>query len=134
MAVSGSPRILVVDDQRPLLMSYELIFKRQGYTVVTADKTSTAVELLATEKFDLLLCDLSIEHDRSGLEIIDAARRLAPDTSAVLMTGYTDETLPQEVIDRGVNVVFKPVDIPRLLSTVDFLVRGCRKDWTRRRA
>ncbi len=134
MVVQPSPRILIVDDERALLLSYHLIFKRAGYTVSTADSTAAALKLLNEQTFDVLLCDLSMERENSGLQVLDAAHKLAPDIRSVLMTGYSDESIPQEIVDRGVNVVFKPVEIPRLLSTIDFLVRGSRNVARRKRA
>jgi ActR/RegA family two-component response regulator len=74
-----------------------------------------------------LLCDLTMERENSGLQIISTARKIDPELRMVLMTGYSDESIPQEVIDSGVNVVFKPVEIPRLLATIDFLVRGHKR-------
>ncbi len=127
MGPNPSPRILLVDDEPALLLSYRIIFQRSGYTVSTAGTTAAALTFLNQENFDILLCDLTMEHDKSGLEIIAAARQAAPKMPAVLMTGYSDDSIPQEVIDRGVNVLFKPVEIPRLLGTVDFLVRGGKK-------
>ncbi len=133
MTPGQNPRILIVDDEPALLLSYHIIFKRAGYSVSTADSSAAALALLHHQSFDILLCDLSMERENSGLDVLDAARDIDPDMRCVLMTGYSDESIPQEVIDRGVNVVFKPVEIPRLLSTVDFLVRGSR-NLRRRRA
>lgn len=127
MVTNPRAQILLVDDERALLLSYRIIFERAGYSVATADSTATALALLNQLSFDLLLCDLSMECEDSGLRIIGAAREIAPQMPAVLMTGFSDESVPQEVIDCGVNVVFKPVEIPRLLATVDFLVRGRRR-------
>lgn len=133
MVPSPSPRILIVDDQRALLLSYRIIFQRAGYDVTTANTTADALSLLHQQQFDLLLCDLSIEQENSGLEIVDTAHGIAPDMAVVVMTGYSDETIPQAIIDRGTNVVFKPVEIPRLLETMDFLLRGkSRQRWRRR--
>jgi len=134
MVLSPTPRILVVDDERALLLSYQIIFQRVGYHVTTADTTARALSLLNQESFDLLLCDLSMEHENSGLQIVDTARRLAPEMGVVLMTGYSDQTIPPEVIERCTNVVFKPVEIPRLLDTIDFLVRGRKRRGFQRRA
>lgn len=134
MAQPFSPHVLIVDDERALLLSYHIIFKRAGYTVTTADSTPAALTLLNEQTFDVMLCDLSMEQENSGLQIIEAAHKLAPEMPTALMTGYSDESIPSEVISRGVNVIFKPVDIPRLLSTVDFLVRGRRQQGQKRRA
>ena len=124
MMLSSSPRLLIVDDERALLLSYQLIFNRVGYIVTTANTTDSALALLNQQEFDLLLCDLSIERENSGLAIVDAAKRIAPEIGIILMTGFSDDTIPQEVIDRRTNIVFKPIEIPRLLETVDFMLRG----------
>jgi DNA-binding NtrC family response regulator len=134
MVPNPSPRILLVDNESALLLSYSLIFQRAGYTVSTAATTEAALTLLHQQSFDVLLCDLTMEHEMSGLEIIGAARQIAPQMPAVLMTGYSGDSIPQEVIDRGVNVIFKPIEIPRLLGTIDFLVRRSKKKTSEKRA
>ncbi len=126
MAPNSSPRLLLVDDERAILLSYHLIFQRAGYNVTLADNTPTALLLLKQEHFDVMLCDLSMEREDSGIQVLETAHKFAPEMPAVLMTGYSDDSIPEEVIERGVNVVFKPIEIPRLLSTIDFLVRGKR--------
>lgn len=121
-----------MDNERGLLLSYNIIFQRAGYEVRTAETTPAAIALLNKENFDLMLCDLSMEHENSGLQVLDSANRLAPGMPSVLMTGYSDESVPEEVLERGVSVIFKPIDIPRLLSTVDFLIRGKRTSLRKR--
>jgi DNA-binding NtrC family response regulator len=134
MTANPNPRILLVDDERALLLSYRIIFERAGYTVSTADTTVAALALLNQQSFDVLLCDLTMEHEYSGLEIINAAHKIDSNMPTVLMTGYSGESVPREVIDCGVNVVFKPIEIPRLLGTVDFLVRGHKHQGMKRGA
>jgi DNA-binding NtrC family response regulator len=134
MAPRETPRILLVDDERALLLSYRIIFERAGYSVVTAETTAAALALLNQQAFDVLLCDLTMERENSGLVIISAARKIDPDLRIVLMTGYSEESVPQQVIDSEVNLVFKPLEIPRLLETIDFLIRGHKRHGMRKGA
>jgi DNA-binding NtrC family response regulator len=134
MTAIPNPSILIVDDERALLLSYQIIFKRAGYVVTTADTTAGALDLLRHQDFDLLLCDLSMERENSGLTIVDEARKVNRDTGIILMTGYSRDTIPQQVVERRTNIVFKPIEIPRLLETVDFTLRGRKHHGFRRRA
>ena len=50
-------RLLIIDDETSLLEFLELLFKEQGYSVTTANCVTAARERLASDSFDLVLCD-----------------------------------------------------------------------------
>ncbi len=112
-------RILVVDDKPAVLMTYKLILQQQGHEVVGVTSCQEALcEIEASRAFDLILCDYTLEDDRNGFHVIDEARRRAPAVRTVLMTGYSEDEVGDAAAERGVTVLFKPVNITDLLDVV----------------
>jgi DNA-binding NtrC family response regulator len=115
--------ILVVDDEPNVLVTYRLILQQQGYEVSAALSSDEARKLLAQENVDLLLCDLSLEKQESGFDVIEFAHQRHPGMPVVLLTGYAT----QEANDRAellhIPVLFKPIDIKELLQTIAELLR-----------
>jgi DNA-binding NtrC family response regulator len=116
-------KILVVDDQHPILHTYLLILRQQGYSVAGAPTYSAALDYLKQENFDLLLCDFGLDGGRTGIEVIDVAQARQPGIVSCLLTGYLDPKITQAAEDRGVQVLFKPVQVGRLLQQLRELVR-----------
>ncbi len=89
--------ILVVDDEPNVLVTYRLILQQQGYEVSAALSSEEARKVLAEEDIDLLLCDLSLEKQENGFDVIEFGRQKNPDLPTVLLTGYAT----QEANDRA---------------------------------
>ncbi len=115
--------ILVVDDEPNVLVTYRLILQQQGYQVSAALSAEEARKLLAREPVDLLLCDLSLEKQESGFDVIEFAREINPDMPTVLLTGYATQDANDRAEERGIPVLFKPIDIKQLLQTIAELLR-----------
>ena len=79
-------KILFADDEAALqeLMSLEL--PRMGHEVTVCPDGTTAVAALARNVYDCLIVDLDMP-GLNGIEVIERAKELAPDTEAVVLTG-----------------------------------------------
>ena len=78
-------RILVVDDDRASCNLLRELFTAQGWSAETAETPERALELAAREKFDLLVSDINLEAEMSGLDLLREMRDRAP---VVLITGF----------------------------------------------
>jgi CheY-like chemotaxis protein len=117
------PRILVVDDEPAVLVTYSAILEQQGYDVTALKTAQEARAALDSGGYDLLLCDLSLERNQSGFDVIDYARRRNGAARAVLLTGYASPEITDQAESKDVEVLFKPVQVEELLATVARLVR-----------
>jgi DNA-binding NtrC family response regulator len=115
--------ILVVDDEPNVLVTYRLILQQQGYEVSAALSAEEARKLLAEGPVDMLLCDLSLEKQESGFDVIEFAREIDPGMPTVLLTGYATQDANDRAEERGIPVLFKPIDIKELLQTISELLR-----------
>ncbi len=121
MAKKGN--ILVVDDEPSVLMTYRLILEQQGYKVTAALSAAAARECITSEQIELLLCDLSLEKQESGFDVIEFGRKHDPKLSSVLLTGYATQDAAEWAERHGIPILFKPIDIQQLLETIDTLLR-----------
>ena len=116
-------QILVVDDEPNVLVTYRLILQQQGFDVNAAISSEEARRCIDSVKIDLLLCDLSLEKQESGFDVIDYARIKYPNVPAVLLTGYATQDANDWAEQRGIPVLFKPIDIQQLLETINNLIK-----------
>jgi DNA-binding NtrC family response regulator len=119
-----SGHILVVDDEPSVLVTYRLILEQQGYKVKAALSAAEARKILAEESVELLLCDLSLEKQESGFDVIEFARKENPRISTVLLTGYATQDAADWADRHGIPILFKPIDIQQLLDTIERLLRN----------
>ncbi len=115
--------ILVVDDEPNVLITYRLILQQRGYEVSAAISSEEARKTLLNDEIDLLLCDLSLEKQENGFDVIDVARQKDPQMPAVLLTGYATPEANERAEASGIPVLFKPIDINELLQTITALLR-----------
>ncbi|HUR36219.1 MAG TPA: response regulator [Terriglobales bacterium] len=117
-------RVLVVDDESSVLVTYKLILEQQGYEVVAAATSKQAIDALQEQDFDLVLCDFSLEQQHSGFEVIDVARKKDAKVPCVLLTGYATLETADQAKQNGIEVLFKPIDIAEFLNTTAVLLRS----------
>ena len=65
--------------------------------------------MLLERKIDLLLCDLSLEKQENGFDVIEFARRKDPGMPAVLLTGYATQDSTDRADKCGIPIFFKPI-------------------------
>ena len=64
-------RVLVVDDEASVLITYRLILEQQGYAVVACSTAREAIQAIARQKFDVVL-DANFELQKSQLQLLKA--------------------------------------------------------------
>jgi len=116
-------RVLVVDDEAAVLLTYRLILERQGYEVVACSTSVQAVDAIEHQRFDLVLCDYSLEEQHTGFEVISVARKHDSKVPAALLTGYATKETADEAASRNIDIMFKPIEIEEFLGTTERLVQ-----------
>ncbi len=115
-------RVLVVEDDAAMRRLLVAVFRRQRYAVASAANGLEALELLAAERFDLLLSDIRMS-PMGGLSLATRARALAPSTKILLVTAYGAEEDAQRALSAGADSYLeKPFSLRRLLATVRALL------------
>jgi two-component system response regulator HydG len=83
-------RLLFVDDERGIRETLSRILDRYGFYVTVAATVAQALDQIRKQEFDLLLCDLNIEGEGDGYDVIRAMRNLNPHCITIILTGYPD--------------------------------------------
>jgi two-component system response regulator HydG len=101
--------VLVVDDEAAIVESLSKIFKREGMTVLAATDGDAGLDLLRKHRVGVLLTDLMMPQT-SGMDLLRAAKTIAPETEVVLMTAYgTVETAVDAMKEGAYDFVTKPL-------------------------
>lgn len=114
----ATERILVVDDDQDICLLLSRFLTKNGYTVATAGRGSVAKELMAEQRFDLVLCDHRLP-DTDAVQMMQHIRGTSPGTQVIIITGYSDVRLAVELMRRGAfDYVAKPLYPDELLMRV----------------
>ncbi len=111
--------ILVVDDDRDHADSLAELFAMEGHEVTVAYSGDEATAAYRARDFDLAFLDV-IMPGKNGVESFLEIKRVKPDARIYMMTGYSVEQLLQQAVDNGaVGVLAKPIDVNKVLTTLD---------------
>jgi signal transduction histidine kinase len=110
--------ILIVDDEPAILRLTMGALSKAGYIVKSASSGHDALGMLKGENLDLLLVDV-VMPDMDGLELLRRAREVAPDITAVIMTGYGTADIAVASLKAGAqSFLAKPFGIEELKATI----------------
>lgn len=100
--------VLLVDDEKELVLLGEEMLAALGYEPVGFDNSSVAVATFRADpqRFDLVLTD-EVMPNMTGTELAEALHEVRPDLPIVLMTGYTGPVEMERVRAAGVSDVLK---------------------------
>ncbi len=118
--MSGTFRLMVVDDNEANRDGLSRLLALKGYAVVTADGGHAALARLEAEPCDLVLLDVEMPQ-MSGFEVIAQirARRSSTELPVIMVTARTDGTDIVEAFRLGANdYVTKPIDFPVVLARI----------------
>jgi DNA-binding NtrC family response regulator len=112
-------RILIIDDERPILMTLEALLERRGYQVDTAPTASQGLKLLKSKSPALVLLDLQLP-DAEGLEMLDRIKTELPEMQVIILTAHDSLHNAIESIKRGAyHFISKPYAPEELLSLIE---------------
>lgn len=116
---SGTPRILVVDDEIDNCRNLADILSDLGYQVDTASDGPTALEMVRGTHYDVALLDLMMP-GMDGATLYAELKRERADIVAMIVTAYPENPRAAAAISAGAwKVVPKPVEFPNLLTLVE---------------
>ena len=116
-------RILIVEDEPLIAFDNETMLADLGYEVVaTLDNFDSAIAQLEAEKIDLILTDLRLAGDRTGLDLARAAKK-----RGVPILFATGHDLPPEAAAVAIGCLHKPYNertLKNALTSIDKHLAG----------
>ncbi len=121
MPESGT--VLLVDDNKGMLMTMGRILQGAGYRVLTAEDGLQATAIARAEDFGVALIDFKM-NGMNGAETCAALRQINTDATLYIVTAHVDAAIKRSaLVDGAAGVIHKPVDVPKLLELLSSLVR-----------
>lgn len=123
----------MVENDADLRLVLEEVLRGAGHSICWSATAVGALDLLRTEKIDLVLLDLELDGSLSG---IDVARHVPRRIPVFILSGWTQEHIMREAASvrhplAGVSLLLgKPVDAEQLLREIRRLERLSRDDIT----
>jgi PAS domain S-box-containing protein len=120
-------KLLFVDDDNALRTTLGAVLTHHGFKLTAVSSVPEALELISSQKFDVLLADLNIGEPGDGFTVVSAMRRVQPDACTFILTGYPDlETAVQAIRSQVDDYFAKPLRIDELVAAISDLRKGRR--------
>jgi len=111
-------RILLVEDHRDTRYMLSRLLTHFGHHVLTADNIRNALNIIASENVEVLLCDIGLP-DGTGYEVIAEAKRKQR-IKSVAITGFGTEEDIRRSKEAGFDLhLVKPIDLHELQTVLD---------------
>jgi DNA-binding response OmpR family regulator len=117
----SSFRMLVVDDEEPILFAMREYFAQCGYSVDCARELEEAEALILQYRYDIVVADLRLTdaYAAEGLTLLAHIRECASQTPVILLTAYGSPAVEREARRLGVvHVLQKPAPLPEVARIV----------------
>jgi DNA-binding NtrC family response regulator len=120
-------RVLFVDDERGIRETLPPILRRYGFIVIAVATVADAIQEIRSKEFDLLLCDLNIDHESDGLDVVREMRKVNPNCVVVILTGYPAMDTAVEATRLGADdYIAKPASADVLVAIIAERLHGTR--------
>jgi DNA-binding response OmpR family regulator len=114
-------RILLADDELAILLTLKAILEIHGFEVDTASSARDAITQLQANRYHMVITDMKMEKEESGLEVIREARKAQYDPAIAILTAYP--MLGGEWKAEGAqSMLVKPVNTDDLLRQIEALL------------
>ncbi|HMJ58585.1 MAG TPA: response regulator [Gemmatimonadales bacterium] len=124
--------VLVVDDEEGIRKALERFLTRLGYQVAVAANATEALERLAADRPQTMLCDIRMP-DTSGVELLPKVLAQDPDLAVIMLTAIDEPRTAIECLKLGAyDYLIKPVDLDELELALQHALRQRQLELDRR--
>lgn len=116
-----SKKILIIEDEKPLLHALELKLTHEGFLVTSTDSGQAGIDFLSKETFALILTDL-ITPGLDGFKVLETVRDKKIKTPVIVMTNLNQEEDKKRATDLGAVNFFVKSN-----STISEIVESVKK-------
>lgn len=109
--ITQEKKILVVEDEKPMVLALELKLKNAGFKIKTASNGEDALEILSKEKFDLVLLDLVLP-EKNGFAVLAEMRGRGDETSVIVLSNLGQKEDIERVEKLGADDYFVKAETP----------------------
>jgi len=116
-------KILLIDDEKLIVMTLKRLLTREGYEVITALSGQGALRRMEEDGFDLIISDIKMP-EMDGIETVKKIREFLTQHGKdqipeIFITAYAKEDMYQEALSlNAAGYIEKPFDVQTLIQTV----------------
>ncbi len=111
-------RVMLVDDEESVRLSWNRYLSQQGFEVTTANDGANAISKLQAEPVDVVVSDLRMP-GVDGVQLLQWIHDERPQTPFILLTGFGSEDVEKQVRDLGAfDYLNKPISPDTLAAVV----------------
>ena len=119
MESSEKVKILVIDDELSMRQFLQILLKKEGYDVTTAENGEIALNKLKEEKFPVILMDYNMPEAIDGIDLLNEMLHRSPKSQIVVITAYASTEQAIKAIELGaVDYVSKPFNVAEIRDIV----------------
>lgn len=119
METSDKIKILVVDDELSMRQFLQILLKKEGYDVTTAENGRIALDKLKNEKFSVILMDYNMPEAIDGIDLLNEMLHRSPKSQIIVITAYASTEQAIKAIELGaVDYVSKPFNVAEIRDIV----------------
>ncbi len=118
-------KVLIIDDEKPLLLGLSTMLKQNGYQVLTAENGGAGLQLAKQETPDIIICDVMMPPP-NGFELQNllSGEKTTASIPFIFMTAISTQEDKLFALRSGANgYISKPIDHKKLLARVESLLR-----------
>jgi DNA-binding NtrC family response regulator len=117
--MSHPAKILIVDDEEVVRLSYMRVLAGTNCQVTTAWTWEQVTQALQGEEFDVVLLDLRMP-DMDGITVLKALKRRWPASEVIVITGYPTLESAKEAVTLGAyDYLMKPVGPDQVIEAAN---------------
>ena len=110
--------VLVIDDEMDVRQAMRFVLEELGCRVWLADGVAQAREAAQAQQIDMVISDLRLRSQESGLEAVRQVWAVHPQAYALLISGDTAPDRLQQASAAGIPLLHKPVALQELMEQV----------------
>ena len=115
--------LLIIDDDANTLASLSRAFRLAGHEATVSDNAARALELIKTQRFDVVLSDV-VMPGKDGLSLLEDLKALGESVPVVMISGQANIEMAVRATRLGaIDFLEKPLSTEKLLLTVENVVR-----------
>jgi DNA-binding NtrC family response regulator len=112
-------KLLLVEDDPALQFTIQTALEEKGYEVDAVSTTGEAIDRLSGGAYPIVISDIYVD-ERTGLDVLNAAKKRDPRCSVILMTGRgTMETVMAATRGGVFDYIAKPFDLDVMIEAVE---------------
>lgn len=117
--------MLLVDDDEIVASTLARVLTINDFDVTLAQGVPDALQLIATEQFDVLVSDLHMPGPGDGLTVISAMRHMHPKAPTLLLSAFPAmDAAARAVLQQADEILVKPIGIPALVEVIQDSLRA----------